>query len=56
MHAVNHGHLLCNDNPLLEVAKGHTYLIKLHICLSNMYDFWLPPDIKGLKLIYIDHN
>ena len=53
---VNYGHLLRNVNPFLVVAKGHTYLIKLQIYLSNMYDFLLPPDIKGLKLIYIDHN
>ena len=36
-------------------SKGHTYLT-LQFCLSNMYDLLLPPDIKGLKSIYVDRN
>ena len=26
------------------------------LIVSNMYDLMLPPDIQGLKSIYIDHN
>ena len=25
----------------------------LHVCLSNMYGLLLPPELKGLKLLYI---
>ena len=35
---------------LLKLSVGNGF------CLSKMYDFLLPQDIKGLKLIYIDSN
>ena len=52
----NYRHLWNPVNPLMPVVtKGHTHLI-LQVCLSNMYDLMLLPDIQSLKLFYIDHN
>ena len=46
-------HLWSPVNPLMPGGNTRSRL-KLQVCLSNVYDLLLPPDISGLKLIYID--
>ena len=55
VHTANYKHLWNPVNPLMSGGNKRSHILKA-ICLSNMYDVLLPPNIQGLKLIYIDHD
>ena len=51
----NYRHLWNPVNSLMPGGNKRSYILEV-AGLFNMYDLLLPPDIKGLKLIYTFHN
>ena len=55
VHTSNYRHLWSPVDSLMPHGNKKSYL-KFQVCLSNMHELLLPPDIKELKSIYTDHN
>ena len=57
LRTANYRHLCSPVYPLMFDDNNRSYILKVQAYLSNVYDLLLlwPPNIKGLKSIYVDH-